>query len=74
MGLVTILTELKKRRSTFSQAFRDDSSWSLTDRTVAKRKSKKLTIPELVEKTKDDYDKQEQIELDPEVLEPNDEE
>lgn len=71
--MFTILKRKKKRRSSFAEAYSDDPSWSLVDRMTAKRKIKKLTIPELIAKVEKDYEEMEQIEYELEETDENDE-
>lgn len=61
--MLTIITRrVKRRKSSFANSYQEDSSWGLVDRMTAKSKIKKLSIEELVEKTKKDYAEMEETE------------
>ena len=62
--MLTILSMKKKRRkSSFASSYSEDSSWRLTDRMSAKAKVKKMSVEELLEKTKRDYEEMEEIDF-----------
>ena len=67
--MFTLLKERRRRRSSFSQAMEDDSTWNLQTRMAAKSKNKGLTPDELVAQAKERYEQlvEEEVEFDPNV-------